>query len=61
MTHCKTTLSLFREFKNTRIIATRKLTTDQLARFLVFQDSAVDPLEYQNAWGTGRNDLALRG
>ncbi len=32
-----------------------------VGRFLVRQDSTADPLENLNAWGTGKNDLALRG
>ena len=28
---------------------------------LACQDSATDQLEHPNAWGTGKNDLALRG
>jgi len=34
---------------------------DQLALFLVRQGCAADQLENQDAWGTGRNDHALRG
>ena len=54
-------ISRSREYKSIRIIATCKLALDQLARFLVRQGNAADPLENQGAWGTGRNDLALRG
>ena len=34
---------------------------DQLALFLVRQGCAADQLENQDAWGTGKNDHALRG
>ncbi len=34
---------------------------DQLALFLVRQGCAADPLESPDAWGTGKNDHALRG
>jgi hypothetical protein len=61
MMQCETPLARSREYKSSRIIATCKLALDQLARFLVHQGSAADPLESQDAWGTGRNDLALRG
>ncbi len=32
-----------------------------VGRFLVRQDNTADSLENLNAWGTGKNDLALRG
>ena len=54
-------ISRSRNCKHTRSIATRQLTLDQWVRFLVHQDSATDPLESQDAWGTGRNDQTPRG
>jgi hypothetical protein len=50
-----------RKYKSIRIIATCKLTLDQLARFLAHQDHAAETLENQDAWGTGKDDLVLRG
>ena len=61
MTQCETHLPRCREDKSTRIIATCKLTTDQWACFLLAGNNAADPLEDQDAWGTGRNDHAHRG
>ncbi len=61
MTQCVTPFSGSRAHQSIRIIATCKLTLDQLKHYLMYQDSAAEPLENQGAWGTGRNDLVLRG
>ena len=50
-----------RECISTGSIATRPLDLDQSARFPVCQDSVIDPIENENAWGTGRNDQAPTG
>jgi hypothetical protein len=49
------------ERKSTRIIATCKLTLDQLADFRPCRKFPAEPLEDQDAWGTGRKDHVHMG
>jgi hypothetical protein len=61
MTPGESNLLRSREHKSIKIIATCKLITDQLARSLVRQEPAAEPLDNQSAWGTSKNDQTLRG